>query len=55
MNKKEKEEMMPYILWINLLIGFYNLYLFANGGDWFWNFTIGSLNIGAWVFYRNVE
>ena len=39
--------------WFNLLIGFYNLYLYANGSWWF-NLIVGSLNIGVWVFNRNI-
>ena len=51
MTSKEKKELFPYVLWFNLIIGFYNLYLFSNGGWWF-NLIIGSLNIGVWVFNR---
>ena len=29
------------IIWFNLFIGIYNLYLFVNGGDWIFNFLIG--------------
>ena len=36
----------------NLFIGLYNLYLYMNGGDWWFNLLIGSLNIGVWVFNR---
>ena len=52
MTQEEKKELFPYALWINLLIGFYNLYLFNSGGWWF-NLIIGSLNIGVWVFNRD--
>ena len=52
MTREEKKELFPYVVWINLLIGFYNLDLYTNGGWWF-NFLIGSLNIGVWVFNRN--
>jgi len=51
MTKKEKQKIIPYIIWFNLIIGFYNLYLYVNGGWWF-NLLIGSLNIGVWVFNR---
>ena len=41
------------ILWINYLIGFYNLYLYTI--EWhLFNLIIGSLNIGAWVFNRDI-
>ena len=52
MTTKEKKELFPYVLWFNLLIGFYNLYLYVNGGTWWFNLLIGSLNIGVWVFNR---
>jgi len=40
------------IVWINLVIGIYNLYLY--GIEWhLFNLIIGSLNIGVWVFFRN--
>ena len=52
MTKKEKKEIFPYILWFNLGIGFYNLYLFTDEGWWF-NLFIGALNIGVWVFNRD--
>ena len=42
------------IIWINLFIGFYNIYLWNIGGSLFWNFIIGALNIGVWVFFRKV-
>ena len=53
MTSKEKKELFPYVLWFNLIIGFYNLYLYTNGGWWF-NIFIGALNIGVWVFNRKV-
>ena len=51
MTAEEKKEILPYVLWFNLLIGIYNLYLYANNGWWF-SLLIGSLNIGVWVFNR---
>jgi hypothetical protein len=50
---KEHRENMIAAAWLNLFIGIYNLYLYTTGGDFFWNFLIGTLNIGVWVFYRN--
>ena len=41
------------ILWINYILGFYNLYLYSVGGSWF-NLIVGSLNIGVWVFFRRM-
>ena len=49
---KEQEEGLRYSAWLNLIIGFYNMYLYAQGDYWF-NLLIGSLNIGAWVFNRD--
>jgi len=51
---KEKRENIRAAAWLNLFIGIYNLYLYVNGGDFLWNFIIGSLNIGVWVFYRKI-
>ena len=39
-------------IWINLLIGIYNLFVFTNMQSYF-HLIIGSLNIGVWVFNRN--
>ena len=44
---------MNVILWINYILGFYNLYLYSVGGSWF-NLIVGSLNIGVWVFFRRM-
>ena len=50
--KKRKRKIPKWVIWLNLLIGFYNIYLFVN--DWWWfNIVIGSLNIGVWVFNRD--
>ena len=50
----EKREGMRYAAWLNLFIGLYNIYLYVNGGDLWFNLLIGSLNIGVWVFFRKV-
>ena len=50
---KEKRETLRYIVWLNLFMGMYNLYIFGIS-DWWFNFVIGSLNIGVWVFFRKV-
>ena len=44
---------MTAILWINYILGFYNLYLYSVGGKWV-NLIVGSLNIGVWVFFRRM-
>ena len=54
MNKKEKIEMIKFIVKVNLIIGLYNLYLYAFSGLLF-NFIIGSMNIGVWVFFRDIK
>ena len=48
---QEKKTMIKYILWINLAFGLQNLYFYVNNGSLF-NFVIGALNIGVWVFFR---
>ena len=54
MNKEEKIEMIKFIVKINLMVGLYNLYLYAFSGLLF-NFVIGSMNIGVWVFFRDIK
>ena len=51
MTAKEKRELLPYALWFNFVIGFYNLYLYTHN-DILFNLIVGSLNIGVWVFNR---
>ena len=45
---------LKIIIWINYLIGFYNLYLWSVGDNLF-NLIIGALNIGVWVFFRRMD
>ena len=47
---QEKKQWLKYVLWINLALGFHNLYMYVNNDSLF-NFAIGALNIGVWVFY----
>ena len=49
---QEKKTMLKYIIWVNLALGLYNLYFYVNNDSLF-NFAIGALNIGVWVFYRS--
>ena len=50
---KEKREGIRATAWLNLALGIYNLHLY-NQGDWWFNFLIGTLNIGVWVFFRRI-
>ena len=52
MTKEERIEGRKYAAWLNLFIGFYNIYLYSIEWNLF-NIIIGSLNIGVWVFFRN--
>ena len=51
MTQKQKTY-LKWILWLNLALGLQNLYFYVNNDSLF-NFIIGSLNIGVWVFYRS--
>ena len=51
---EENKNLFKTTLWINFLIGVYNIYLYAQG-DWRFNMFIGCLNIGVWVFFRKVK
>ena len=50
---KEKTQLIKYAIWLNLIIGLYNLWMYVQG-DWWFNLLIGSLNIGVWVFNRDI-
>ena len=48
----EKKQILKNVLWLNLVLGLQNLYFFVNNESLF-NFLVGALNIGVWVFFRN--
>ena len=48
----EKKKFLKYILLLNLVLGFQNLYFYVNNDSLF-NLLVGALNIGVWVFFRN--
>ena len=52
MSKQEKKKRLEAIIWINLIIGIYNLSAFVNMNSYF-HLVLGSLNIGVWAFNRN--
>ena len=54
MKTNEKMEMLRFAITINLVIGLYNIFLFSYEKSIF-NFIIGSLNIGVWVFFRDIK
>lgn len=54
MKIKEKMELLKFAIKLNLIIGIYNLLLFSYGNSIF-NALIGSLNIGVWVFFRDMK
>jgi len=47
-------ELFKMTLWLNLVIGIYNIYLYSVEAN-ILCFIMGSINIGAWVFLRNIE
>jgi len=51
---KNKKEIIKLIIKLNLILGFYNLFLFTQGNLIF-NLLVGSLNIGIWVFFRDLK
>tara|TARA_Y100000768_G_scaffold83895_1_gene59967 strand:+ start:1464 stop:1670 length:207 start_codon:yes stop_codon:yes gene_type:complete len=54
MKTNEKMEMLKFAITINLVIGLYNIFLFSYEKSLF-NFIVGSLNIGVWVFFRDMK
>jgi len=53
MREEDKQQALKYVLWINLFVGFYNIYLWNQSDGQLFNFLIGSANIGVWVFNRD--
>ena len=51
MKVNEKVQNIKYIIWFNLFIGIYNLYMFNEMNSIF-HLVLGSMNIGVWVFCR---
>ena len=51
MNKSEKIQNIKHIIWFNLFIGIYNLFMFNELNSIF-HLVLGSMNIGVWVFWR---
>ena len=54
MKLKKKERQLAIIVWFNLAMGIYNIYIFQVEYVAF-NLAIGILNIGVWTFLRNEE
>ena len=52
MSKKERKETLEMAIWINLIIGVYNLFIFINADSYF-HLILGILNVGVWVFNRD--
>ena len=52
--KKNKKEIIKLILKLNLILGIYNLFLISQGNLLF-NLLVGSLNVGIWVFFRDLK
>ena len=52
MSVKEKASQLAIVVWFNLIIGIYNLYIFQESLTTF-NLAVGIFNIGIWVFLRN--
>ena len=54
MKNHERIEILKFAILINLIIGLYNMLIFAYANSIF-NLVIGSLNIGVWVFFRDMK
>ena len=53
MNEDDKKQVLKFILWINLLVGIWNIYLWNLPDGELFNFLIGCANIGVWTFNRD--
>ena len=54
MSYQEKKEMLKFAISLNLFIGLYNMYLYSYS-DQLFNIIVGSINIGVWVFFRDMK
>tara|TARA_B110000116_G_scaffold241219_1_gene229686 strand:+ start:136 stop:330 length:195 start_codon:yes stop_codon:yes gene_type:complete len=52
MKLSEKSKQLALVVWFNLFIGLYNLYIYRQDSKTF-NLVIGIFNIGVWVFLRS--
>ena len=52
MSDKERKNYLSLTIWLNLLIGIYNLYIFNEMSSTF-HLVLGTFNIGVWVFNRH--
>jgi len=52
MSDNERKNYLSMIIWFNLLIGIYNLYIFNEVSSTF-HLILGAFNIGIWVFNRH--
>ena len=51
-DENDRQEILRLVIWFNLFIGIYNLYIFNDMSSLF-HLVLGSLNIGVWVFFRD--
>lgn len=49
-----KDELYQAARWLNLIIGFMNVYLYSIGGGYHL-LGIGIINVGVWVFTRRAS
>ena len=54
MKYNERIEILKFAILINLVIGLYNILIYAYAQSVF-NLVVGSLNIGVWVFFRDMK
>ncbi|MBI45834.1 MAG: hypothetical protein CMG66_06705 [Candidatus Marinimicrobia bacterium] len=54
MSYNERTDMLKFAIYLNLFLGIYNIYLFYYS-SYLFNIIIGSLNIGVWVFFRDMK
>ena len=54
MSYNERTDMLKFTIYLNLFLGIYNLYLFYYS-SYLLNLVIGFLNIGVWIFFRDMK
>ena len=53
MSDKERKNYLSLIIWFNLIIGIYNLYVFNEMSSTF-HLILGAFNVGVWSFNRHL-
>ena len=49
------ESIRYYVILLNLVLGVYNILLYSFYTQHWFNLVVGSLNVGVYIFFRNIN